>query len=107
MEQVSVFRLRLGVLLVGIWWIPIWLVAPLVAHFFHWPIGKVTLLIAIVQTVIGLIGAWLAGGQAVKIVRHTRLRAVPGKIWHLLWTGTLDEEEPAAAMPDAPVEDAG
>jgi hypothetical protein len=32
MEQVSVFRLRLGLVLIGIWWIPIWLLAPLVAH---------------------------------------------------------------------------
>ena len=102
MEQVSVFRLRLGVLLIGIWWIPIWLLAPVVAHLTGQPVGSVTITIAIVQTIIGLIGALLAGRQAAKIVRHTGFRAVPGKIWHVLWTGTLTEptEPPAPSLPE-------
>ena len=91
MEQVSVFRLRLGVLLIGIWWIPIWLLAPLVAHLAGQDVGSVTLTIAIVQTIIGLIGVLLAGRQTAKIVRHTGFRAVPRKIWRVLWTGKLVE----------------
>jgi len=93
MEQVSVFRLRFGVVLIGIWWIPIWLLAPVVAHFVDWPVGSLTIALAIVQTVIGLIGLLLAGRQAARIVRHTGFRAVPGKIWHVLWTGRLTEQE--------------
>ena len=94
MEQVSVFRLRLGLILIGIWWIPIWLLAPLVSHFVDQSAGSVTIAIAIVQTIIGLIGALIAGRQAAKIVRHTGFRAVPGKIWRVLWTGKLIEPEP-------------
>jgi hypothetical protein len=101
MEQVSVFRLRLGVVLIGIWWIPIWLLAPVVAHVAGQPVGSVTLTIAIVQTVIGLVGVPIAGRQALKIVRHTGMRAVPGKIWHVLWTGRLPETEPTEATPAA------
>ncbi len=97
MEQVSVVRLRLGVALIGIWWIPIWLLAPLVAHVVGQPVGSVTVVIAIVQTIIGLIGVLLAGRQAAKIVRHTGFRAVPAKIWHVLWTGKLVEPEPPEA----------
>ena len=97
MDQVSVFRLRLGVALIGIWWIPIWLLAPLVAHFADQPTGSVTIAIAIVQTIIGLIGVLIAGRQAAKIVRHTGFRAVPTKIWHVLWTGRLIELEPTEA----------
>ena len=97
MGQVSVFRLRLGVALIGIWWIPIWLLAPLVGHFTSQPIGSITITIAIVQTILGLIGALLAGRQAAKIVRHTGFRAVPGKIWHVLWTGRLIEPEKTEA----------
>jgi len=93
MEHVSVFRLRLGAVLIGIWWIPIWLLAPLVAHFVDRPVGSLTIAIAIVQTIIGVIGALVAGRQAAKIVRHTPFRAVPGKIW----TGRLIEPEPAEA----------
>jgi hypothetical protein len=92
MEQVSVFRLRLGLVLIGIWWIPIWLLAPLVAHLVDGPVGSVTIAIAIAQTIIGVIGALLAGRQAAKIVRHTGFRAVPGKIWHILWKGRLEPE---------------
>jgi len=94
MEHVSVFRLRLGVVLIGIWWIPIWLLAPIVAHIVSQPVGSVTLIIAIVQTIIGLIGLLIAGRQAAKIVRHTRYRTVPGRIWRVLWTGELPEPEP-------------
>jgi hypothetical protein len=101
MEQVSVFRLRLGVVLIGIWWIPIWLLAPLVAHFADQPVGSVTLVIAIVQTIIGLIGALIAGRQTAKIVRHTGVRAVPGRIWHVVWTGRLPDPAPTEATPAA------
>ena len=97
MEHVSVFRLRLGAVLIGIWWIPVWLLAPLVAHFVDRPVGSLTIAIAIVQTIIGVIGALVAGRQAAKIVRHTPFRAVPGKIWHVLWTGRLIEPEPTEA----------
>lgn len=97
MEQVSVFRLRLGLVLIGIWWIPIWLLAPLVSHLVDQPVGSVTIAIAIVQTVIGLFGALIAGRQAAKLVRHTGFRAVPGRIWHVLWTGKLPESEPIGA----------
>jgi hypothetical protein len=56
----------------------------------------VTVAIAIVQTIIGLIGVLFAGRQALKIVRDTRVRAVPGKIWHVLWAGSLAEPEPTS-----------
>jgi hypothetical protein len=97
MEQVSVFRLRLGLILIGIWWIPIWLLAPLVSHIVNRPAGSVTIAIAIVQTILGLVGALIAGRQAAKIVRHTGFRAVPGKIWRVLWTGRLIRPEPAGS----------
>ena len=97
MAQVSVLRLRIGVAMIGIWWIPIWLLAPIAADLVNQPVGSVTITIAIVQTVIGLIGALLAGRQAARIVRHTGYRAVPGRIWHVLWSGELPEAEPAKA----------
>jgi hypothetical protein len=97
MAEVSVFRLRLGLILIGIWWIPIWLLAPLVAHVVDQPVGSITIVIAVVQTIIGLIGAFVAGRQAAKIVRHTGFRAVPRKIWQVLWTGRLIESEPTEA----------
>jgi hypothetical protein len=96
-EHVSVVRLRLGVTMIGIWWIPIWLLGPVVAGLTGQSVGSVTITVAIVQTVIGLIGALLAGRQAAKIVRHTGFRAVPRKIWRVLWTGEMPDPEPADA----------
>jgi hypothetical protein len=80
-EQISVVRLRLGVALIGIWWIPIWLLGPVVAGLTGQSVGSVTITVAIVQTVIGLIGALLAGR----------------KIWHVLWTGKMADPEPTDA----------
>ena len=99
MEHVSVFRLRLGVALIGLWWIPIWLLGPVVAKLVGQPVGSVTITVAIVQTVIGVIGALLAGRQAAKIVRHTGFRAVPGRIWRVLWSGELPETEKTETPP--------
>jgi hypothetical protein len=90
-EHVSVFRLRLGVVLIGIFWIPIWLLAPLVARLLDESTGSVTITIALIQTVIGLIGVLIAGRPTLNLVRHTKMRAVPGKIWRVVWTGKLDE----------------
>jgi len=101
MEHVSVFRLRLGLVLIGIWWIPIWLLAPVVSHVVDQPVGSVTITIAIVQTIVGVIGALIAGRQAAKIVRHTGFRAVPGKIWRVVWTGKLVEPEPGEPPGDS------
>jgi len=98
MAQVSVFRLRLGVVLIGIFWIPIWLLAPLVARLLDQPVASVTIAIALVQTIIGVIGVLLAGRQTLTLVRHTGWRAVPGKIWHIVWTGKVDEPEPSAEV---------
>ena len=107
MAQVSVFRLRVGIVLIGIFWIPIWLLAPLVARLINQPVGSVTLAIAIVQTIIGVIGVLIAGRQTLTIVRHTGWRAVPGTIWRVVWTGKLDEPEPSeeagASEPDTSV----
>ncbi len=106
MEHVSIVRLRLGVALIGIWWIPIWLLGPVVAGLTGQSVGTVTVTVAIVQTVIGLFGALLAGRQAAKIVRHTGFRAVPRKIWHVLWTGEMPEPAEAPS-PDQVVHTPG
>jgi len=92
-EQVSVFRLRVGVVLIAIFWIPIWLAAPLVARLIDQPVGSITITIALIQTVIGLIGVLFAGRPTLTLVRHTKMRAAPRKIWHIIWTGKLDEPE--------------
>ncbi len=96
MAQVSVFRLRLGVVLIGIFWIPIWLLAPVVARLLGESVSSVTITIALIQTALGVLGVLLAGRPTLNLVRRTSWRAVPKKIWHVVWTGKLDEPEPAA-----------
>jgi len=93
--QVSVLRLRVGVVLIAIFWIPIWLLAPVLAHLLDRPAASVTVVIALIQTVLGVIGVLLAGRPTLTLVRHTGWRAVPKTIWRVLWTGKLDEPAPA------------
>ena len=95
MAQIAVLRLRVGVVLIAIFWIPIWLLAPVVAHLLDQPVTSVTIVIALIQTVLGVVGVLLAGRPTLTLVRHTGWRAVPKTIWRVLWTGKLDEPAPA------------
>ena len=79
--------------MIGIFWVPVWLLAPVIADVINEPVGSVTLVIAIIQTIIGLLGGLIAGRQAAAIVKHTKKRAIPGKIWHVIWTGKLEEDD--------------
>ena len=87
---VSVFRLRLGVFFVFLWWLPVWLLGPVLAYFTGMSAGTGTMVIAIVQTIFGLIGLFLVGPQTAKVFRHTKVKQAFKDIWHIVWTGESD-----------------
>lgn len=65
-KKLSPLRLRIGVLLIIIWWIPIWLLAPAIATIFNKAndahfVANVTIVIAIIQTIIGGLGLLILG----------------------------------------------
>ena len=62
----SPLRLRVGVFLILLWIVPFWALAPYIAHSLSGgsntpSAADVTTIIVAVQTVIGLLGFWVAG----------------------------------------------
>ncbi len=89
--DVSATRLRVGVFLLLLWWIPFWLAAPRIAELLSIDSsgGKtlVTVIIFGVQTVIGIIGIFFAGQQIKEIIRSVPKRKVPAVLWYTLIHG--------------------
>jgi hypothetical protein len=74
---VSRLRLRVGVLLILLWLIPFWALAPHIAHSLSGlsnppSVAAVTTAIVVVQTIVGLLGFWVAGTEVKSIIRAPR-----------------------------------
>lgn len=91
----STRRLRIGIVLIFVWWIPFWLLQPLFAVVFSIDSsqGKSRLLIGILilQTVVGLIGLALVGKQVAAIMKHKSYRQIFPTVWRAVIHGTIDE----------------
>lgn len=95
--RTSIFRLRLGVVLLFMWWLPFWIVTPAISDIFGiTPNGKHRLLIdvIIVQTILGIMGGVVAGREAISIVKHTSFKRVPKTIYRALRYGDLNSNQP-------------
>src|SRR6478752_6387143 len=71
----SPLRLRLGVFLILLWWAPFWALAPAITDALKGlpappSVAVVTGTIVVVQTIIGLLGFWVAGTQVKAIVKQ-------------------------------------
>jgi hypothetical protein len=84
------FRLRLGIILIIVSWLPIAQVGIVIAHDHN----KLTsshesevfrLVVWIIQVAIGLVGLWLAGKIAVQEAKEEGWRQSPKRLWHLFW----------------------
>jgi hypothetical protein len=85
-------RIRLGVVLMLLSWVP----APLVVHVIvdlmsSPPSASVqhtmTALAWICEVLIGLVGAWLAGAEALSVMRSVGWRQTPSAVWGVLVHG--------------------
>ena len=98
-HPISIFRLRFGVSFFVFWWLPIYLLAPQIDTWLgianSSTVSRNTVIvIMVVQTVVGLTGLYLVGGELADILRHTKFKDMPGIVWHLLWSGKLDSSQP-------------
>ena len=90
----SPLRLRVGVFLILMWLLPFWALAP---HITHSLIGlsnppsvaAVTTTIVVVQTIIGLLGFWVAGTEVKSIIKGSTMRHALGAIWSMLLHGDI------------------
>lgn len=86
-------RLRVGVVLLLIWFIPFWALAPWIAKTLGWSdhaAAELGLAISICQTLIGIVGAFTAGKAATALVKGTPFKKVPARAWRIIWTGQMD-----------------
>jgi uncharacterized membrane protein (DUF485 family) len=93
-RAVSVIRLRVGAVLLLIWFIPFWALAPWIAKTLGWSVHagvELGVVMSICQTVIGIVGAFIAGKDATALVKGTRFKKVPGRVWRIIWTGNIEQ----------------
>src|SRR6478609_8280056 len=69
-DPMSPARLRVGVFLILLWWIPVWLAAPVISAAFGLDAQNVLVGLIVVQTVLGALGALVAGAQ-IRSEEHT------------------------------------
>jgi len=97
---VSPARLRVGVVLVFLWWIPVWLAAPLIAEAFGLDGHDVLVALVIVQTFVGLAGVLVIGRQVARIMTGIPARRMLPTVWRVFRRGTLDGPgQPAPGPP--------
>lgn len=97
---ISPTRVRLGIALFVLWWLPVYLAVPAVVELFGEAnnaharrliaIGIVTL-----QTIAGLAGLYLLGKELAVKLRTVRLRRMPVIVWRIVKSGqtTIDPQD--------------
>jgi hypothetical protein len=90
----SPLRLRVGVFLILLWIVPFWALAPYIAHSLSGlsnppSVAAVTTTILVVQTIIGLLGFWVAGAAVKSIIKGSTMRHALAAIWSMLIHGDI------------------
>jgi hypothetical protein len=99
----SPLRLRLGVLLILLWLLPFWALAPYVAHALNGlsnppSVAAVTTSIVVVQTILGLLGVLIAGAEVKAIIKSSgKLGHALRALWPILIHGEIPHESDGSA----------
>jgi hypothetical protein len=105
----SPLRLRLGGFLILVWLVPFWALAPYIAHSLSGlnnppSVAAVTTTIVVVQTIVGLLGFWIAGTEVKSIIKGSTMRHALVAIWSILLKGDVgrhgdDDGDPKQRSP--------
>ena len=87
---ISATRLRVGVFLILLWWIPVWLAAPVIGEAFGLDVKNVAVALAVVQTVVGALGTLVAGRQITRILRGVPRKQMLPTVWRVFRHGSLE-----------------
>ena len=103
--RVTRLRLRVGVLLVFLWLIPFWALAPHIAHSLSGlsnppSVAAVTTAIVAVQTILGLLGFWIAGTEVKSIIKGSTMKHALRAIWSIFIHGDIRGHNIVGADPD-------
>jgi hypothetical protein len=90
-------RIRLGILLIVVSWLPIAQLILTIAHHYHHLTDDhqsqvLRLIIWGLQIIIGLIGLWLVGKLAAEAARTDGWKHVPRNMWQLFKAGPADND---------------
>jgi hypothetical protein len=101
----SPLRLRVGVFLILLWLLPFWALAPTIAHSLSGlsnppSVAAVTTTIVVVQTIVGLLGFWVAGTEVKSIIKGSTMRHALGAIWSMLLHGEIQDQGDVGNDPD-------
>ncbi|KQS99338.1 hypothetical protein [Cellulomonas sp. Leaf395] len=88
--SISPTRLRAGVFLILLWWIPVWLAGPVIAQTAELDVENVVIGLAVVQTVLGALGALIVGKQIARILRGVPRKQMLPTVWRVFRHGSLD-----------------
>ena len=94
-KQISPTRLRIGILLFAIFWLPLPVIVLGLAQDQNTgstphAASIAALLVGLVQTILGIIGFMVAGKETFKIVKNSTWKSLPGNVWAVLRHGTYD-----------------
>ncbi len=87
--DISPTRLRVGVLLIFIWWLPIWVFAPQIADFFGFDPNNARIVIMIIQTIIGFFGVLIVGKQVAGIIKGVPFKRMIPTVWGVIRSGKV------------------
>jgi hypothetical protein len=93
------------VLLILLWIVPFWALAPFIADSLSGlsnppSVAAVTTAILVVQTILGLLGFWVAGTEVKSIIKGSTKRHALGAIWSILLHGEIRGQGDAGNDPN-------
>jgi hypothetical protein len=88
-----------GVFLILLWIVPFWALAPRIADSLSGlsnppSVAAVTTAIVVVQTIIGLLGFWVAGAAVKSIIKGSTMRHALATVWSILLHGEIRPSTP-------------
>jgi hypothetical protein len=101
----SPLRLRVGVFLILLWIVPFWALAPRIADSLSGlsnppSVAAVTTAIVVVQTIIGLLGFWVAGAAVKSIIKGSTIKHALRAIWSMLIHGDIRGQGEVSSDPN-------
>jgi hypothetical protein len=101
----SPLRLRVGASLILLWLIPFWALAPYIAHSLSGlsnppSVAAVTTAIVVGQTIIGLLGFWVAGTAVKSIIKGSTKTHALAAIWSIFIHGEVRGHDTVGTDPE-------
>jgi hypothetical protein len=92
-----------GVALIILWLLPFWALSPDIAHSLSGlsnppSVAAVTTVIVVVQTIIGLLGLWVAGTEVKSIIKGSTTKRALSALWSMFIHGRSQDTRPSALI---------